>query len=116
MMATVILNAAPASLAPGPQARPPVPAFKPGIGQQGRAEAEAREVAEAFESAFLAQVLQQAFASIPTDGPFGGGQSEAVYRSLLTEQYAASVAKGGGIGIADAVLREILKTQELARP
>ena len=116
MTPTAILNGAAGSPAPGARAHPPVPAFKPGIGQQGRAEAEAREVAKAFESAFLAQVLQQAFASIPTDGPFGGGQSEAVYRSLLTEQYAASVAQGGGIGIADAVLREILKTQELARP
>jgi len=46
----------------------------------------------------------------------GGGYvvsfGETVYRSLLIQQYAKVAAKSGGIGIADAVQREILRIQE----
>jgi peptidoglycan hydrolase FlgJ len=73
----------------------------------------ARDVAEQFESVFLTQMLQHMFEGIKTDGPFGGGQSEEVYRSMLNQYYAEAVAKRGGIGIADAVYTEILKLQQL---
>jgi Rod binding domain-containing protein len=76
-------------------------------------EAKAREAAEAFESFFLAQVLQNLYAGMPTDGPFGGGTSEGVYRSMLNTQYAKAITEAGGVGIADAVYREILKLQEV---
>ncbi|MEX2649237.1 MAG: rod-binding protein [Alphaproteobacteria bacterium] len=73
----------------------------------------ARETAEDFESFFLWQVLESMFAGVPTDGPFGGGHAEQVYRSLLTQEFARAVGRAGGIGIADAVQREILKLQEV---
>lgn len=73
----------------------------------------AREVAEEFEAVFLAEMLKEMWSGVPTDGPFGGGPGEDVYRSMLTEQYAGAVAKRGGIGLADAVYREILKLQEI---
>jgi Rod binding domain-containing protein len=74
---------------------------------------QARAAAEAFEGFFLAQVLQSIYAGIATDGPFGGGASEQVYRSMLNTQYANSLAGSGGVGIADAVYREILKLHEV---
>jgi Rod binding domain-containing protein len=75
-----------------------------------------RDPAEAtatdFEAFFLAQFLDGMFAGISTDGPFGGGQAEEVYRSLLTQELGRSLAKAGGFGIADVVRREIIRLQE----
>jgi peptidoglycan hydrolase FlgJ len=76
-----------------------------------RAQAEA--VAQQFERMFVAEMLQPMFSGIETDGVFGGGQGEEVFRPMLLDQYADAVAKGGGVGIADAVLKEILRMQGL---
>lgn len=75
--------------------------------------AQAEEVAQQFERMFIAEMLQPMFSGIETDGPFGGGQGEDVFRPMLLDQYAEAVAKGGGVGIADAVLKEILRLQGL---
>jgi len=80
-------------------------------GVKTRAEAEA--VAREFERMFVAEMLQPMFAGIETDGPFGGGQAEDVFRPMLLDRYADAVAKAGGVGIADAVLKEILRLQGL---
>ena len=71
-----------------------------------------RRAAEDFEAVFLSQMLAPIFATIKTDALFGGGPSEDIYRSLLVEEYGKSIAKSGGIGIADQVQREILAIQE----
>jgi peptidoglycan hydrolase FlgJ len=72
----------------------------------------ARKTAEDFEAFFLSQSMDSMFAGINGDSVTGGGQSETVYRSLLIQQYAKVAAKSGGVGIADAVQREILRIQE----
>lgn len=74
---------------------------------------QAKAVAEQFERMFITEMLQPMFAGLDTDGPFGGGQGEEVFRPMLLDQYADAVAKGGGIGIADAVMKEILRLQGL---
>jgi len=73
----------------------------------------AKDVAQKFEAQFLSSMFQQMFDGIDTDGPFGGGQGEAMFRSLMTEAMGKQVAKTGGIGVADTVQREILKLQGL---
>ncbi len=70
------------------------------------------QAAQEFESVFLNTMLSQMFAGVKTDGPFGGGQGEEMFRSLLIEQYGANIAAAGGIGIADDVARELLSLQE----
>lgn len=74
--------------------------------------AAARKAGEDFESFFLSQVFQNMFAGIDADPLFGGGNGETVYRSLLLQQYSKVAARSGGVGIADAVQREILRLQE----
>jgi Rod binding domain-containing protein len=99
-----------------------VPAF-PAFGAQAQAslaaaahgtQEQARAVAREFEAVFLSQLLEQMSAGIKTDGAFGGGPSEGIYRSFLNTAIADQVARLGGIGIADAVYREILRMQEAA--
>ena len=72
----------------------------------------ARNAAEEFEAIFLATMFESMFSGIKTDGPFGGGHGEQVYRSMLNQEYAASIAKSGGVGIADDLFNEMIKTQE----
>ncbi|MCZ4280499.1 rod-binding protein [Kiloniella laminariae] len=73
----------------------------------------ARAAAEDFEAVFLTQMLTPMFESLPTDGPMGGGSGEKVFRSLLVQEYGKSLSKAGGVGISDAVYREIIRMQEV---
>ncbi len=77
--------------------------------------AEAREAAESFEAHFLANFVDSMFSGMETDGPFGGGHGETVFRSLLNQEYAGAMSRSGGVGIADAVFKEILKIQEASQ-
>ncbi len=72
----------------------------------------ARRAAQDFEAFFLSRAMDDMFAGIKTDGPMGGGQGESMFRALLNEEYGKIIAGTGGIGIADAVHREIIKLQE----
>jgi len=74
---------------------------------------QARQVAEDFEAVFLSQMLQPMFQSIDLEEPFGGGPSEKMWRTMQVDEYGKAIAKAGGVGIADAVFREIIKAQEL---
>lgn len=74
--------------------------------------ATAHQTAENFESFFLSQTFESMFSGVGTDSLFGGGNAETVYRSLLLQEYSKVAAKAGGVGIADAVQREILQAQE----
>jgi peptidoglycan hydrolase FlgJ len=69
-------------------------------------------VAEDFEAVFVNSMLQQMFANVG-EGPFSGGKSASVWRSFLTDEYAKSFVKAGGIGIADHVRRAMLARQEV---
>jgi peptidoglycan hydrolase FlgJ len=90
---------------------PPVETRRPGPSSdvsnvKTREQAEA--VAQQFERMFIAEMLRPMFEGIETDGEFGGGNAEATF-----DEYANAIAKGGGVGIADSVLKEILRMQGL---
>jgi peptidoglycan hydrolase FlgJ len=72
----------------------------------------ARRAAQEFEALFLSEMLAPAFESVDTDGLFGGGESEKIFRSMMVQEYGKAIAQSGGVGIADAVQREILRMQE----
>ena len=80
-----------------------------------KAKERAREKAEEFESVFLSMFVKQMFSGIKTDGAFTGGSSEGIYREMMSEEYAKSIAKSGGIGLADHVYAEILKSQHIGQ-
>ena len=58
-------------------------------------------------------MFQQMFTGIDGEGPFGGSGATGVWRSFLTDEYAKSFAKAGGIGIADQVYRSLIGAQEI---
>lgn len=71
------------------------------------------KVATQFEAMVLGQMLQPMFSGIKTDENFGGGFAEDMYRGLMVSEYGKMIAENGGLGIADAVKRELLSTQEV---
>lgn len=72
----------------------------------------ARETAQNFEGVFLAEMLKPMFEDIEAAPPFGGGTGSKIWRDLQTQEYGKAIAKAGGIGIADAVLHQMIKMQE----
>ena len=73
----------------------------------------ARQVAEEFESIFLAQLIEQMMGESTQSEMFGGGPGESAFRGMLNEEYAKVMARAGGIGLADDLAREIMRMQEL---
>jgi len=71
-----------------------------------------KKVAQQFESVFITQFMGEMFSGISTDGPTGGGQGEEMFRSLMLDEYGKQISAQGGFGLAAAVQRELLKTQE----
>jgi len=74
-------------------------------------QAKARQQAEDFEAVFLNTMFQSMFSGLDGEGPFGGSGATGVWRSFLTDEYAKSFAKAGGIGIADHVYRALIERQ-----
>jgi Rod binding domain-containing protein len=77
-----------------------------------RAHATLRRVAQEFEAQAVSAMFQPVFAALPTGGPFGGGQAEAQWRPMLVDAIAGELARGRGLGIGEAVYRELLRAQE----
>ena len=88
----------------------PTPALK-GTGITPAAAAKARATSQDFEAMFLTSMFGQMLNNVG-EGPFSGGQAAKTWRSMLTDEYAKNVAKSGGVGIADAVYRQLIAQQE----
>lgn len=74
-----------------------------------------RQQAEELEGVFLNTLMKEMFASIETDSDaFGGGFAEETWRGMQAEQFAAGLAEAGGIGLADAIVANLLAVQQAA--
>jgi Rod binding domain-containing protein len=80
----------------------------------GESRAQIAKTADSFETSFLSNMLGQMFEGVSTDGPFGGGQGEQAFRSFMMDAFAQQITKGGGIGVAASVQKEMLKMQGLS--
>jgi Rod binding domain-containing protein len=74
-----------------------------------------RAQAQDFEVQFVNSMFQHMYTGLEGNGPFGNSTGVGPWRSFLTEEYAKSFVKSGGIGIADSVYKSMLAVQE-ARP
>src|SRR5690606_14817313 len=65
-----------------------------------------RQQAEELEGVFLTMLTKEMFASVkPNEALGGGGFGEETWRSMQAEQLADAMARAGGIGIADDLVR-----------
>jgi Rod binding domain-containing protein len=74
--------------------------------------AAAKKAGKDYESVFISEFMGQIFNGISTDGPFGGGQGEQMFRSLMLDQYGKQIASRGGFGLSDAITKQLLSHQE----
>lgn len=86
----------------------------PSINRKEKDSAKAEAAAEDFEAFFISKMMETMFDGVSTDGMFGGGNAEKMYRSLLLDEYGKEMAKLGGIGVKDSVMRSVLEMQEMA--
>lgn len=76
----------------------------------GSKEAKAWRSAQDYEGVFLNTMFQQMFNGIGEEGPMGGKYNEA-WRGMLVDEYARSVSKQGGIGLAPSIYKELIGAQ-----
>jgi peptidoglycan hydrolase FlgJ len=73
----------------------------------------AAKAARDFEAMALGQLLEPMFNTIDTaHGPFGGGPGEEAFRPMLVNELAKNIAEHGGLGLAPAILAQMLRAQE----
>ena len=94
-----------------PQIAPPAARPASGPGTSARPDA-LRATAQEFEAIFLAQVLAHLNPAPAGDGP--GSGDHGLFHEMFNEEMAKLISRSGGVGVADAVLREMLKLQEVA--
>lgn len=74
-----------------------------------------RKTAEKFEAQFISQMLGHMFKGIKSDGMFGGGQAEGMWRDFYIEEVGKVIAHRGGIGVSDVIERQLLQLQEVTQ-
>lgn len=72
------------------------------------------ETAQEFESVFISEMMKPMFEGIQTDGMFGGGKGEEVFRGMLLQEYGKMMAQNGSFGLADQVKKQMILMQEQA--
>ena len=77
-------------------AMPPVPPRQTAI----------REAAKNLEAAFLSEMLKSAGLGA-MKGAFGGGVGEDQFASLMRQEQARMMVEGGGIGLAEHLVRSM---------
>lgn len=65
-----------------------------------------------LEGVFLNTLMKEMFASLETEGDFGGGFAESTWRGMQAEQFADAMAQAGGIGLADSLVADLLAVQQ----
>ncbi len=77
-----------------------------------RATPRMRQAAQAFEAQALAQLLGPIFATVDTSKTvMGGGPGESTWQPMMVDAMAKRIAAAGGLGLAQPVLREMLRMQ-----
>ena len=86
------------------------------IAPTGQAISKARQQATDLEGMFVNTLVKEMFNSIKTDSKdFGGGFAEQTWRGMQADQLSANIAAGGGIGLADQMMGDIMAMQEAAQ-
>lgn len=73
---------------------------------------QAKKVAQDFEALMVGMMLKSMRSTVGKDTLTGGGHGEEVYRSMLDQEYAAAAVKrGGGLGLARIIEKDIIRQQ-----
>lgn len=65
-----------------------------------------------FEAMYMQEMLSHMWDGVETNGTFGGGRGEEIFRSMLIGQYGKMISDSGQTKIADTLTGSILRMQE----
>jgi flagellar protein FlgJ len=85
-----------------------------GAGSSALAPAQERQLratAHEVESIFLQQMLKTMRQAFPSGRAPLSGTGQRVYQEMMDEHMGRALAKGGGIGLADLLVRDVLRRQ-----
>lgn len=77
-----------------------------------RDKAEALRQAQDFESVFIAETMKAMFEGVAIDPLNGDGNANQSWREMLVDEYAKSIEKAGGFGLAEPIAHQLLQIQE----
>ncbi|GAW68620.1 rod binding protein [Geoanaerobacter pelophilus] len=83
--------------------------IKPAGGAADKERAAVKKVAQEFEALFVTMMLKSMRSTVGQDQLTGGGRGEETFRSLLDQEYANAAVRGGGIGLAPVLERELMR-------
>lgn len=75
-----------------------------------------RATAEAFEAVLIGQMVKLMMEASETSDAFSGGHGEAMFRGVMAEQIGTQISRHGGLGLAPAVLQQIIMLQNGEKP
>ena len=83
-----------------------------GAGVTEKQRQQAKKVSQDFEALFVGMMMKSMRSTVGKDTLTGGGHGEEVYRSMLDQAYVdASVKRGGGLGIAKIIEKDIIRQE-----
>lgn len=88
------------------RSQPPLPAAS-----EKRTAADMAATAREFEGVFMGQMAKIMLESVEQSPEFSGGQGEAMFRGIMAEKIGSLMAERGGIGLAPAVLEQMIRLQ-----
>lgn len=68
-----------------------------------------KESARQFESYFINTLFKEMRKTLPKTDLLGDSNAKDIFEDMLYEQYAEELSKGGGIGLADMMTKQMLK-------
>ncbi len=88
-----------------------------GAGLTEKQRQQAKKVSQDFEALFVGMMMKSMRATVGKDKLTNGGHGEEVYRSMLDQEYAAaSVKRGGGLGLAKVIEKDIIRQESRTAP
>jgi flagellar protein FlgJ len=85
---------------------------KSGSGLTEKQRQQARKVSQDFEALMVNMMIKSMRTTVGKDTLTGGGHGEEVFRSMLDQEYAAaSVKRGGGLGLAKTIEKDIIRQE-----
>jgi len=105
----------PDALIQPPLPRGPSPLAMPSSKVVGRAQAgdkaaqaKVRHAAQMLESHFTTWLLREMRKTVPDGGLIERGPAQDIYEQMLDDSLAESIAQGNGLGLAEAITRQLL--------
>lgn len=73
-----------------------------------------RDACEGFEAMFIQKMWEGMRASLPKDGLLSGGRDEKTWQGMYDQELGKSMAKAGGIGLADMMMTQLSRNLQNA--